>query len=266
MAVLLSDRRGEGRIPQCAGPRAGTVHRLFIQKSNLPPISSEVKRGGVCVLGWSSGNGLAAAALANAHRLPAEGQKRFADYIRAYVMQEHPSIFFGLPLSPTLWSPHMDGSIPEDWQTPFYTRWITSYFDHGELASRNVHVLSYIVPGTTRAPSIYNTSVEELSEMIDEGPQELAGMFTTQAQANAIYRKSLLHEGVRATMPRLKVSLLTGDATCSFSLNALWSIHDDDEKNGGGFVRFSIIPGVNHFMHWDEPEKDFNAYMDASLL
>ncbi|OCB85143.1 hypothetical protein A7U60_g7768 [Sanghuangporus baumii] len=254
-ATFLNDR----------GYELATFIDLFIQQNGIPPISDDGKTGGVSLLGWSSGCGFTTATIANIERLSAEGQKRFQSHLRAHVMQEPPSIIFGLPLPPKLWSPHMDTSIPADLQTPFYTRWITSYFDHGDLSTRDVDVLSYIVPSASRAPSIYNMSAQDLAELVEEGPQELPAMFVTMPQANAIYNKACFNSDVKKSVPRMKISLITGDVTCSFSLNALWSIEDDDKKNAGGNVRFEVIPGANHFMQWDMPEVAFKAYVDATF-
>ncbi|TFK51613.1 hypothetical protein OE88DRAFT_1628739 [Heliocybe sulcata] len=238
----------------------------FIQQHNPLPISHDGKSGGIALLGWSAGNGLATAAIANVDQLPEGAQKRLGAYIRAYIMQEPPSIAFGLPLPPQLWSPHMDTTIPVELQTPFYTRWITSYFDHRDITSRDPSTLSHILPSARRAPTIYSMSSEDIAEMVDEGPQEMPVMFTTMAQANGIYTKACFDTEIRRMLPKMKVSLLCGDATCSYSITGMWSIEDDDKKNGGGFVHVKSIPGANHFMHWDEPEVSLTAYMEASVV
>ncbi|KAH7880221.1 uncharacterized protein C8R40DRAFT_242202 [Lentinula edodes] len=45
-----------------------------------------------------------------------------------------------------------------------------------------------------------------------------------------------------------------GDKSYSFVWMTFWEI----EK--GKFIRFMIINGVNHFKHWDEPEKTMGVF------
>ncbi|KAJ3911219.1 hypothetical protein F5877DRAFT_73357, partial [Lentinula edodes] len=55
-----------------------------------------------------------------------------------------------------------------------------------------------------------------------------------------------------------------GDKSYLFVWPTFWEIEDDDMKAGGGekgkFIRILIINGVNHFMHWDEPEKTMGVF------
>ncbi|KAH9918264.1 Alpha/Beta hydrolase protein [Fomitopsis serialis] len=234
----------------------------FIQKHNIPPIAVDRKGGGVGLLGWSAGNVSTLSAVAYVDRLPPAAQKRLASYMRALILQEPPSLCLGMPLPPGTWSPQIDPSIPEKCHEPFFTQWITSYFDHGDLSTRDTNVLSYIVPSVSRRPTIYAMSPEDRQEFVEEVPEGPA-MFCTMAQALAMYRRACFDRDVRARLPELKVWSLTGDVTPSFSIASFWTIQDEDKERGGGFVNYKMIPGVNHFMHWDDPEKAIQAYLEA---
>ena len=127
--------------------------------------------------------------------------------------------------------------------------WITSYFDHGDLSSRNADIISYWTPSVARAPSIYGMSAEDIKDMVVEGTVTLEStiMFMTQSQSNAVYQKACFSESVRSLLPYMKTTILVGDSTCSFPLNGMFSIQDDNDKNQGD-LKFVIIPGVNHFV------------------
>jgi hypothetical protein len=146
----------------------GNFIEAFIQKNDLPPISADGKTGGVAVLGWSAGGLLSCAVIANIDSLSPTAKDRFKLYLRAHILQglsipilhmrrlnmypEPPSIALGLPLPASNWSPHMSPTIPADKHSAMFTSWITSYFDHGDLSTRDVSVLSYHVPSPFADP------------------------------------------------------------------------------------------------------------------
>jgi hypothetical protein len=241
----------------------GNFIEAFIQKNDLPPISADGKTGGVAVLGWSAGGLLSCAVIANIDSLSPTAKDRFKLYLRAHILQglsipilhmrrlnmypEPPSIALGLPLPASNWSPHMSPTIPADKHSAMFTSWITSYFDHGDLSTRDVSVLSYHVPSPFRRPTIYDMTADEIAETADQRPVELPGMFMSMAQANATYRKACYSADVKALVPSLKTTFFTGDRAASYSLAALWSMEDDNKAEGGN-LKFVVVPGANHFV------------------
>lgn len=97
----------------------------------------------------------------------------------------------------------MDTTIPAEKHAAMFTTWITSYFDHGDLSTRDVN---YIVPSTFRRPTIYDMTAEEITEVVDQGPVELPGMFMSMAQANAVYRKACYSADIKSLAPSLKTT------------------------------------------------------------
>ncbi|KAJ7139247.1 hypothetical protein C8R44DRAFT_764116 [Mycena epipterygia] len=234
----------------------------FIQKHQLPPISSDGSSGGVALLGWSAGNLVTAAAIANLAKLPASTQDRFKVYLRAHIMHEPPSVIFGLPGPPRTWSPHMDASVPPEMHTRLGTQWLTSYFEHGDLSAKGVDAIEYIVPSCRRRPTIYDFSSPDFAEVIDESVVELPGMFMSMPQANAVYRQACYAADLKTLAPRLKKTLIVGDATVSFCITGLLSIRADNEAAGGD-IQFASVAGANHFFQWDDPEDALKVYMEA---
>ncbi|KAJ7579965.1 hypothetical protein C8J56DRAFT_961926 [Mycena floridula] len=125
-----------------------------------------------------------------------------------------PSLIFGLPAPPANWAPQVDTSIPEETRIPMFTRWITSYFDHGDLSTKSWDSLTYVLPSTSRRPTIYASSAEEITEMIEDTVDEIPGMVMSQTQANAVYRKACYSDEVKALTPHLKTTLLVGEKSC----------------------------------------------------
>ncbi|KAH9918268.1 Alpha/Beta hydrolase protein [Fomitopsis serialis] len=234
----------------------------FIQKHDLPHITADRKGGGVGLLGWSSGSVSALSAVAWVDRLPSDTQRRLALCMRSLILQEPPSISLGMPIPPGTWMPRIDPSIPEKLQLSMFVQWGTSYFDHGDLATRDPNVLSYIVPSVSRRPSIYAMSDEDRQDFMED-VSESKIMVSVTSQSLAMFRKACFDPDVRARLPELKIWTLAGDATVSFAIASFWTIQDEDKERGSGFVNYKMIPGANHYVHWDDPEKAVQAYIEA---
>ncbi|KAJ6626740.1 hypothetical protein B0H10DRAFT_2211017 [Mycena sp. CBHHK59/15] len=202
----------------------------FIQDNQLPPISADGNSGGVALLGWSSGNQVTASAIANLDKLSTSSQNRFTAYLRAYIMHEPPTIIFGLPRTPKTRSPDIEETILAEKRTPM-TMWLTSYFDHGDLSSRDPNILKHIVPSARRRPTIHDMTADEIAEIVDESFK-------------------------LPSFPKL------GDATGALPLAAFFNIQDDNAASGGN-IKFVVIPGANHFFQWDDAKDALKAYVEA---
>ncbi|KAI9066194.1 hypothetical protein FKP32DRAFT_1566413 [Trametes sanguinea] len=239
----------------------------FIVRNNIPPISKEGKHGGFALIGWSYGSFVALSAVANVGSLDTPARARWAAHMRALVLQEPPTVAIGSPLPSPFWSPMVDFSIPEELRGPFHSQWVTSYFKHGDLSTRDFKAVSYVLPATFRAPTIFNIPEERLKE-IDYAPpatgSDLFMMLHFNDEMNASYRKACFDQDIRQLLPNMKVTAIAGDSANSLTYPAYWAMEDDNEAHGGGMINFNgFVKGTNHFIHWDEPAKALELYMDA---
>lgn len=239
---------------------------LFIEREKLPAPSTDGKSGGIALVGWSAGATYSAAVIASIEHYAPAVQDRLSTYLRAHIMQDPPSVGFGLPLPPKIFSPQIDPFIPADKQSTAFVIWITSYFQHGDLASRDVDVLEYVLPSLSRAPTIWNMTATERADIIDDGPN--LGIDTPFAlnfmpQTLAVLRASAFNKDIRKRFPRLQIWEITGDAAPSFGLNAFWSIQDEATAHSCTDIHFKMIHGINHFGHWDDPDKMVDVYSEA---
>lgn len=157
----------------------------------------------------------------------------------------------GTSLPPQTYSPQVDTSIPADLRQPAFVQWITSYFQHGDLSTRDPNVLSFVLPAIFRPPSVFNMSVAQLAAMTNTTPaagSDALLIANLQPQLLASYRQALFDPAVRAALPLMTATELTGDVTAEFGIVAFWQIQDDDAAAGGGRVRFKLLHGVNHFV------------------
>ncbi|KAI8973116.1 Alpha/Beta hydrolase protein [Trametes punicea] len=238
----------------------------FIQHNEIPPISEDGKSGGFAIVGWSLGNAVALSAVANLDALPAPAQSRWASHMRGLVLHEAPPVSIGSPLPPKIWSPQIDQSIPEDLRDQFFMQWITSYFEHGDLSTRDLDVISYILPATSRTPTVFNIPKEQLAAMTYIPPasgSDMLFMLSCTSQLNASYKKACFDLNVRRLLPKMKVFAFAGDVTCPFSFPAFWAMEADNEAHGGGMITFKMVKGINHFVHWDDPDLTLQLYMNV---
>ncbi|KAI0368496.1 hypothetical protein BV20DRAFT_969126 [Pilatotrama ljubarskyi] len=238
----------------------------FVVNNNVPALSSDGQKGGFAILGWSLGCAIALAAVANIDALPAASKLPWQSDMRALLLQEAPTVAIGSPIPPKGWSPQLDNSIPAEDRGPLSTQWITSYFKHGDLSTRDLNALTYVVPATFRAPSIFSMTDEQISKIIYEpaaSGSEMLFMVFCAAQISANYKKACFDRSVRRSLPKMKVAAFTGDATLWCSLPAYWVMEEDDKTHGGGLINLKMIHGINHFVHWDDPAVALRVYTEA---
>ena len=174
-----------------------------------------------------------------------------ANPIRILSLAEPPTFSLGKPIPSDAWTPLLDQSMLEEARTPFFSHWITSYFNHGDLTMRDPKTISYVVPATSRAPTIYSMTGAEIARAVYEpsafGPN-MAFMLFSSRQIAATYEKAVFDKALRALVPRTKVIVLSGNETASFSIPSQWAIEDDDKAAGGGFLAVEWVPGFNHLV------------------
>ncbi|KAF8224406.1 alpha/beta-hydrolase [Tricholoma matsutake] len=234
----------------------------FISRENLPAISPEGK-GGCVLLGWSMGCSFTMSAIAHIGDLPSSAQVLLASRLRAYILHDPPEIALGLPTFPG----HalvLGPAMSEAARSRVITCWITSYFQHSGLHTHDLHGLK-VVPSIHRVPSVWNMSLTEAAYIIDTGSHNaFDGLLLSKCQpeTNAVYKAAIFDRVVRHQLPHMKSWLLIGSASIPTCISSLWSIQDDDKANGGDNISYKVLPGMNHFVHWDEPELTVNTYLE----
>ena len=157
----------------------------------------------------------------------------------------------GAPLAPNAWMPLIEDTIPAEDKIPAFANWITSYFEHGNLSTRDLNVLSTVVPSNKRVPVIYEFNDEETTEIITEIGTTmdlalLAESFVPLFQQQ--YRKAVFNATTRAFWKDMEVVAVTGNSTSNLSIAAFWTFQMDTEAQGGTLVQFKLLPGPNHLV------------------
>lgn len=158
-----------------------------------------------------------------------------------------------MPSNPNNWIPLIDTSIPADTRIPATAQWVTSYFRHGDLSTRDPDVLSWVVPSIVQPPSIFNMSFSQFDDIVDLGAgsstdYSLLINFSTQLHTN--YRGAIFNATIKASMPKMKNWHIAGERSVAFGPYGLFLVEGDNDAAGGGFINFKTISGVNHFVRF----------------
>ncbi|THH21276.1 hypothetical protein EW146_g257 [Bondarzewia mesenterica] len=251
---------------QARGQEVANFIDAFIQKYDIPAISDDGKSGGIALLGWSVGAPFACAAIASVDTLPPDARARLGSRIRTLIAHEPAPMAFGLPTPEKNWAPVSDTSIPAELRLKVFAQWVSSYFDHGDLSKRDLDLLSYILPSTSHPPTIFNMSAAEIKDTVTDGEAasvDLPFLFYLQPQHKVNYRKAFFDPATAKLFPKMKISFLAGDQSPAWGLAGLWAVQDEAKELGNGRIHFKLIPGVNHFVHWDYPEKTVDIYVEC---
>ncbi|KAJ3722823.1 Alpha/Beta hydrolase protein [Lentinula guzmanii] len=241
----------------------------FIQENDLPAMTPDGKSGGVVILGWSAGASLAIAALSIVDSLSQDAQSCLSTHLRAFIAQEPAPLALGLPTPPKNWAPLRETSIPEELRFKAFAHWITSYFEHGDLSKRELDSLSYVLASPLRPPSIYNMSTAETDEMLQldqAAMSDLPFLFNLSNQLKVAFRKVCFDPVTKKLLPKMSITFMSGTMPPAFGPAGLWAVESEQKEAKTNHIHLKVVPGANHFMHWDDPEKAVEVYLDCVKL
>ncbi|KAK0472647.1 Alpha/Beta hydrolase protein [Armillaria novae-zelandiae] len=233
----------------------------FIQKFDLPSISSG---GGVVLFGWSLGATFAPIAISSTDTLPEDVRRRLSEYMRSLILYEPAPIALGLPTPKQNWTFLVDTTVPENLRLPVFGQWCTSYFDHADIVERDLDKLSWVLASPSCPPTFFNSLPVSIQRYGEDAATDLPFLFFFSKQILAAYRKAFFDPGV---FPSMKRSFVSGDKTCAFGIAGLWAVQDDEKELRTADARavdYRIIPGANHFVHWDDPAKALDVFIAMS--
>lgn len=222
--------------------------KQFIDINNIPPISTN-GGGGFSLCGWSLGNVQGLSVLAFGNRYP-DLVEKLSPYLRNYILYE--TALFSPPLNTYL--PSKDVSIPRQDRQLHMFHWISSYFIHPSqgLESGNPALLNQTISSTVKPSSFSQFTAEERTAMIDIKPSlrgDILYSVLDPAVNEAIRQYVFSQHESQSTLPpwpNVPVKSLWGNQT-------VWK--GDERRHWVRAYETNIVPGGNHFLHWDEPEK-----------
>ncbi|KAG5351270.1 hypothetical protein C0989_007164 [Termitomyces sp. Mn162] len=249
------------------GIEVATFIDHFIQQNNLPSIPEDGKAGGIILLGWSLGSAIALAAIANAYALSSDTRARLGAHIKSVIVYDPAPIVLGLPTPEQNWTPLLDTYVPEGLRLGAFGQWVTGYFDHGDLAKRDLSSLSWVLPSSSPIPTFFQIPAEKFAEAArygSDGFSDLPYMVHFMAQFKAAYRKVINDPETLNIFPSLKPVLLVGEKSGAFAIAGMWAAEDDQKVVGGSQLKINLVTNINHFWHWDDPEAALEGFLSCA--
>ncbi|KAG6829248.1 hypothetical protein H0H87_012099 [Tephrocybe sp. NHM501043] len=236
----------------------------FITNNKVHPISEDGKSGGIVLLGWSFGCALALAAVSSAQALPADARSRLGAHIRSVIAYDPACITLGFATPPQNWTPLLDPYIPDAHRLAVFNQWVGGYFDHEDLSKQNADGLSWVFPSLDHIPTAFrmsSTEREEVSSFGEVGFSDLPYMFHFTEQFKTSYQKVAYDPETLRVFPALKFAALFGEMSGGFAITCMWDIENELKEKEGSVLKVKSLPGVNHFWHWDAPEKALEEFL-----
>jgi len=269
--ICLSRREYEGSTPYSTdelkavhqgsdAERADFLHNqgilvaLFvdglIQSLSLP------KKGGVTVVGWSLGNVFTIAMRASIDDLPDDTKQRLKAYTRGFIIFDPPSQGLGIPMpSSGVYHPLKD--LPKEARGAAFAKWVSSYYKHGDLSSRDFSQLNQHEGDTSKKPTTDTIPLEELLTITDSGPGDNYETFLIESED---FISVLMKQTTKALFdPQIFEDWGEHPVWFVYCENSTWNVHhgawDLEKKDKASKINFKLVPGANHFLMWDEPER-----------
>jgi len=255
-------KAGRGIFLQRLGLEVANFLLWFAETHKIPMISDDRKSGGISVMGWSLGAVSPLALLGHPDVIPKESRQQLELYFRQAIFYNPAEASFGYFFG------HEDGIYPASLAD--FPIFASTYYTHGDLTSRAGAGATTI--DLSQPPSFKNMTNEDLAVNFDMDASMKGDVpmcfcmlpaLRNQMQA-ALFDEKLTKE----FLPALQIVWLG----CSQSQWALeWGkvvIEREFEENVKQkhevrLIRFMEIKGANHFVHWDDPEKFWEATVDA---
>ncbi|KAJ6483974.1 Alpha/Beta hydrolase protein [Mycena sanguinolenta] len=224
--------------------------------------------GGIVLIGWSIGSLYLLALIACVKTLPAATQERLCR-VRSVIMFQAPSLAFGLPTPKGRLIPHDDPDVPVEARGPAFAKWVSSYFMHGDLSTRNIDNLAYNNTDPNKPSTMETFKPEEFLAMTDFGPADrYDSIVCLPPFADVVSKqtnKALFDVTVREAWSGARFWNVYGTAEPWNIIYAAWVLEAQSRAthNSKLALDFKVIPGCNHFLVWEDPERAINELKEC---
>lgn len=178
----------------------------------------------------------------------------------------------------------IDESLPPPERGRIFGEWVSGYYTHRSLTSRNYDDLELLKPDTVPAPTTTQMTLEEIIGMTsslgaesDMRVQEIDPWILAEQT-----RRALFDEGVAKAWPRVEVEHILCDRSAWVMIDGLWWLETLQAQAGGKGrkITFTRFPGANHFVsrqlhrrrrlhahqsrqpHWDMPGETMKLFTE----
>ncbi|CAK5275957.1 unnamed protein product [Mycena citricolor] len=220
--------------------------------------------GGVAVAGWSLGSLAIMAIVASMESLPEDARRTLSSSVRSVILYQPPTVVFGIPNPEGMHVPQTDPEVPRAEMGPFFARWATSFFLHGDLSTRDLRNLSYSRTDPNRPPTIETIPMDGIIDLTAGAKADAMLVSPSFAAATAkLADKALFDTHVRGQLWKdSKFYLVTGSTDGWNSIYAGWKIEERmlAEAKPECEITFELVDGANHFFVMEEPQRALDCF------
>ncbi|KAJ7476879.1 Alpha/Beta hydrolase protein [Mycena galericulata] len=227
----------------------------LVEKLEIP------KAGGIALIGWSLGTIFLLSLVASMETLPSATRDRLSSFVHTVILLQTPSLALGLP-TPAGWLiPHTDPAIAPEARGPAFAKWVSSYFVHGDLSTRNLDSLTYSNTDPLKLSTIETLKPEELLSIADFAPADkydsIVGLPPFEGAVFKQTQKALFDYTVREAWGPTRFWNVYGSAEPWNIIYAAWFLEDQSRTSNTPelAINFKVIDGSNHFLVWEDPER-----------
>ncbi|KAF8642045.1 hypothetical protein AX16_009716 [Volvariella volvacea WC 439] len=269
----LEDLRNGKKIHlQSMGVEVGSFLSWFVENHpEIPKLSEDRKKGGISLLGWSMGITPVFAFLGHPEVLPSGTYTKLEPYLQTIIIYDSPGVAFGFDIPPGRYLPFHDPTL----KTPsemlqHFTLWVSGHYYHNIddfesfNSTKNLDLLNFSRQGVNNSVLTMTEEMRSACIQLDVAVKSDIGATPYPVVQNILREhtdKALYNEQLaKGIFPKAEVIHILCDETIWLPVYAYMAAYEKYQKliGEGKKIRptsFVVFPGMNHFGHWDEPER-----------
>ncbi|TBU23391.1 hypothetical protein BD311DRAFT_703965 [Dichomitus squalens] len=249
----------------------------FVATNNIPLSRSENSTGGIVLAGWSLGTCWMTAFLASTESFRRDNVD-LSKYVRRVVFYDPPSLALGYALIEDGYTPFADPSILAEDFVDEFNLWVSGFYQHGDTKD----TLTFRDALASPPPTLTTLSTEERGAAAHSVPADPRGgsdltIMVTGMVSGAfatLHEEALILSPAKAEQSPWNAVEVRHVCCGSSSWVMPWAMMSFQEelrekKNAGQKLRnvtFVRLRGANHFVHWEEPDRALQAFLDRAPI
>ena len=162
---------------------------------------------------------------------------------------DSPTLGLGIPNMPRIYVPFFDEAIPQDERMPTFSRWVVSYFSHGDLSAHDATTLEFKDIDQKRKSQIAALSDRELSPLVDFGPSYRSDIPLLTLPEPLLYHqtlKALIDTENRGLWPNMGIWVLYCDSSTGVTVHAGFELEKLVKATEGKPVQVQLLEDAHH--------------------
>jgi hypothetical protein len=160
-------------------------------------------------------------------------------------------VALGFPRTPKTYVPIFDEEIPQRESFTEFAIWVSSYFTHGDLSTRNVDNLEFKMPDSTKLSMAASLSLDKRNSLVDKSAAVRSDVTFLTALESPLFKqtnKALFDPETRAHWPNLGIWVVSCDSSPGTTIHAAWELEKLAALNKDMHLQFLMINDAHHIV------------------